>query len=107
MQGYHIADDNDNDAFWVGAFTTVILTGIYTVFGGLRAVVYTEVMQTGLLLLGSLFITVFGLRELGGWGELRALASENREAFALWRGVMPVTAPVLAALRAQLGAREA
>jgi len=74
-----------DDAFWVGAFVTVILTGVYTVFGGLRAVVYTEVMQTGLLLLGSVCITYFGLRELGGWGQLRTLAAGNREAFALWR----------------------
>lgn len=73
------------NAFWIGAFSTVILTGIYTVFGGLRAVVYTEVAQTGLLLLGSLFITIFGLHLLGGWGELQAMAAENREQFALWR----------------------
>src|SRR5690606_20921998 len=38
------------NAFWVGAVTTVVLTGIYTVAGGLRAVVYTEVAQTALLL---------------------------------------------------------
>lgn len=74
-----------DNAFWVGAFTTVILTGIYTVFGGLRAVVYTEVAQTALLLLGSIFITYYGLRELGGWGELKAMAAENKENFALWR----------------------
>lgn len=74
-----------DDAFWVGAFTTVILTGIYTVFGGLRAVVYTEVMQTGLLLVGSILITYFGLQELGGWGELKAILAQNKEQFALWR----------------------
>ena len=73
------------NAFWVGAFTTVILTGIYTVLGGLRAVVYTEVLQTGLLLLGSLFITIFGLSALGGWGELREIAATQSEQFALWR----------------------
>ena len=73
------------NAFWVGAFTTVILTGIYTVFGGLRAVVYTEVMQTGLLLLGSVFITFFGLKALGGWGEMQSIVSQNAERFALWR----------------------
>ena len=73
------------NAFWAGAFTTVILTGIYTVFGGLRAVVYTEVAQTVLLLAGSFFITWFGLTKLGGWGELQALAAENKEGFALWR----------------------
>ncbi|MEZ5274798.1 MAG: sodium:solute symporter [Opitutaceae bacterium] len=73
------------NAFWVGALTTVILTGIYTVFGGLRAVVYTEVAQTGLLLFGSVFITIFGLAQLGGWGELQTIASENARSFALWR----------------------
>jgi solute:Na+ symporter, SSS family len=73
------------NAFWVGAVTTVILTGIYTVFGGLRAVVYTEVLQTGLLLLGSAFITYFGLRYLGGWSELQAVAAQTPERFALWR----------------------
>ncbi len=74
-----------DDAFWVGAIATVILTGIYTVFGGLRAVIYTEILQTGLLLLGSVFITFFGLQELGGWDELRAILAENKEQFALWR----------------------
>lgn len=73
------------NAFWVGAFTTVILTGIYTVIGGLRAVVYTEVAQTGLLLFGSVFITIFGLQQLGGWGELKLVLSDNAERFALWR----------------------
>ncbi len=74
-----------DNAFWVGAFLTVALTGIYTVFGGLRAVVYTEVAQTVLLLLGSVLITYFGLQAIGGWNELRQMAMENREAFALWR----------------------
>lgn len=73
------------NAFWIGAFTTVVLTGIYTIFGGLRAVVYTEVAQTGLLLLGSVFITFFGLHQLGGWGELKTMAAANAHNFALWR----------------------
>ncbi|MBW3628219.1 MAG: sodium:solute symporter, partial [Gemmatimonadetes bacterium] len=74
-----------DNAFWVGAFSTVILTGIYTIFGGLRAVVYTEVLQTVLLLLGSVFITAFGLMKLGGWGEMQSILSENGRQFALWR----------------------
>src|SRR5690606_33261814 len=52
---------------------------------GFRAVVYTEVMQTGLLLAGSFFITWFGLKQLGGWNELVEIASTNKEQFALWR----------------------
>ena len=74
-----------DNAFWVGAFTTVILTGIYTVLGGLRAVMYTEVAQTLVLLLGSFFITFIGLSQLGGWGELQSLASANAQNFSLWR----------------------
>jgi len=74
-----------DNAFWVGAVTTVVLTGIYTVFGGLRAVVYTEVMQTALLLLGSALITFFGLSLLGGWGEMKMILAQNSDQFALWR----------------------
>lgn len=84
-----------DNAFWIGAFTTVILTGIYTVLGGLRAVVYTEVMQTGLLLLGSFFITWFGLDALGGWGELKAIISQTPDQFALWRPNTDETFPWL------------
>lgn len=73
------------NAFWVGAFTTVVLTGLYTVVGGLRAVVYTEVAQSGLLLVGSVFITIFGLQQLGGWGELRGILGTDVQQFALWR----------------------
>jgi len=73
------------NAFLVGAITTVVLTGIYTVFGGFRAVIYTEVAQTGLLLLGSIFITLFGLEKLGGWGELQQIITQKSATFALWR----------------------
>ena len=73
------------DAFWVGALLTVVLTGIYTVLGGLRAVVYTDTAQTFVLLIGSFFITYFGLNKLGGWGELQAICRENAANFALWR----------------------
>lgn len=76
---------NPDNAFMVGAVTTVVLTGIYTVFGGFRAVIYTEVAQTGLLILGSAFITIFGLAKLGGWGELRQIVREKSSSFALWR----------------------
>jgi len=73
------------DAFWIGALLTVILTGIYTVAGGLRAVVYTDTIQTFILILGSVFITIFGLSKLGGWSELQVICRENAENFALWR----------------------
>jgi solute:Na+ symporter, SSS family len=71
--------------FWIGAFATVVLTGIYTVFGGLRAVLYTDTAQAVILLIGSFFITFFGLKALGGWGELRAICGERASELALWR----------------------
>ncbi len=80
-----IAENFVLDAFWVGALLTVTLTGIYTILGGLRAVVYTDTVQTVILLLGSAFITVFGVSKLGGWGELQLICRENAANFALWR----------------------
>ncbi|MBL7083443.1 MAG: sodium/solute symporter [Candidatus Aminicenantes bacterium] len=56
--------------FWTGALIIVILTGIYTVLGGLRAVVYTESMQAIVLIIGSLTVTVMGLIKIGGWNNL-------------------------------------
>jgi solute:Na+ symporter, SSS family len=71
--------------FWIGAFATVILTGIYTIFGGMRAVLYTDTAQAMILLVGSFFITFFGLKALGGWGELQAVCGERATELALWR----------------------
>ncbi|MBD3219922.1 sodium/solute symporter [bacterium] len=60
--------------FWVGALLVVTATGIYTVMGGLRAVLYTDVLQAVVLLVGASAVTVIGLRELGGWGQMTAMA---------------------------------
>ncbi|MDG2107544.1 MAG: sodium:solute symporter [Woeseiaceae bacterium] len=73
------------NAFWVGAIATVILTGLYTVAGGLRAVLYTDSIQAIILLIGSAAITWIGLNLLGGWSELQSFASENVADYALWR----------------------
>ncbi|MDZ7374465.1 MAG: sodium:solute symporter [candidate division KSB1 bacterium] len=75
------------DSFWVGSILVILFTGVYTVLGGLRAVAYTEAVQTIILILGSLLATVFGLRALGGWSELRALAGS--EMFNLWKPLVP------------------
>ena len=49
-----------------------VLTGIYTMLGGLLAVVWTESVQTVLLLVGAVVITVVGYLKIGGWTELGA-----------------------------------
>jgi solute:Na+ symporter, SSS family len=60
--------------FWTGALFILIFTGLYTVLGGLRAVVYTEALQTIVLILGSVTVTIAGLIKIGGWHNLYAIA---------------------------------
>lgn len=75
------------DSFWIGSFAVIILTGLYTIFGGLRTVAYTEAVQTFILILGSAAVTYFGLQKIGGWGELRAVC--GAEMFNLWKPLVP------------------
>ena len=49
-----------------------VLTGIYTIVGGLLAVVVTESIQTVILLAGAFCITGFGLYHVGGWHGMAA-----------------------------------
>lgn len=58
------------DFFWIAAIGLVVLTALYTIFGGMKSVLYTSVLQTPILLLGSLIILVLGFKELGGWDEM-------------------------------------
>ncbi len=69
--------------FWVGAVATVVLTGLYTVLGGMRAVVYTETIQAVVLVLGAGVLTVMGLDAVGGWGELKETVGADY--FNMWR----------------------
>lgn len=57
-------------SFMQGALATVILTGIYTVLGGMRAVVYTETLQAMILVIGAATLTFLGLNAAGGWGSV-------------------------------------
>jgi len=65
------------DFFWFGAIGLVVITGIYTVIGGMKSVLYTSILQTPILLIGSITIVVIGLVKVGGWGELQAICSAN------------------------------
>jgi SSS family solute:Na+ symporter len=75
------------NSFWVGSILVIVLTGLYTALGGLRAVAYTEALQTVILVFGSVLVTYFGLKALGGWSELRAIAGS--EMFNLWKPLVP------------------
>lgn len=79
--------------FWIGVVLLVISTGIYTVFGGLKAVVYTDMIQMFVLVGGGVAVSVTGLYMLGGFEEMISVvnqkaADNNGESFFdLWRSV--------------------
>ena len=92
-------------SFWIGAFATVLLAGVYSSFGGLTAVVYTDLVQTFIILAGTLSVTAFALYHLGnsgvqvdghaansiadGWAVLKQTikSTGNVEAFGLWHSL--------------------
>src|SRR5882757_10735368 len=55
------------------AVILVVATGIYTIAGGLAAVIYTDLVQTIILIIGAVLLTVIGLQHVGGMAQLRAL----------------------------------
>ena len=75
------------DSFWVGSILMILLTGVYTVLGGLRAVAYTEAIQTVILIFGSIMVTIYGLDAVGGWDELKRIT--GTEMFNLWKPLVP------------------
>ncbi|HIJ72004.1 MAG TPA: sodium/solute symporter [Planctomycetes bacterium] len=100
------------DSFWIGSILVIVLTGIYTIMGGMRAVAYTSAIQTVILVVGSACVMYFGLKALGhfptpemiaqmklypelaarpdfvkGWEALRGWAGS--EMFNLWKPMVP------------------
>jgi len=75
------------NSFWIGSVLVIVLTGLYTMLGGMRAVAYNDAIQTVILILGSLILTVYGLIKLGGLGPLRELLGSDM--FNLWKPLVP------------------
>jgi SSS family solute:Na+ symporter len=62
---------------WKSALALVVATGVYTVAGGLAAVIYTEVVQTVVLIVGALALMFIGLGHVGGFAGLEARVPEG------------------------------
>jgi len=82
------------DSFWIGSILVILLTGLYTVLGGMRAVAYNDAIQTVVLISGSATLTIYGLMMLGDWQGLGAGWHNLREAcgsdmFNLWKPLIP------------------
>ena len=75
------------DSFWIGSVLVIVLTGLYTTLGGMRAVAYNDAVQVSVLILGSTLLTGYGLMRLGGWNELRHWCGSDM--FNLWKPLIP------------------
>jgi solute:Na+ symporter, SSS family len=60
-------------SLWKTAVVLVIATGIYTIAGGLAAVIYTDTVQTLILITGAVALTLIGLHRVGGLEQLRTM----------------------------------
>src|SRR5207247_11398935 len=69
--------------FFTAAVVLIVVTGLYTIFGGLRAVVYTEVLQAIVLILGSATLMIIGLQHVGGIAALKAKVPVGF--FSMWK----------------------
>jgi SSS family solute:Na+ symporter len=71
------------DVFWAIALGLAFTTGLYTVFGGMRVIMYTAVLQAPVLIFGSVCILYMGLRVLGhgslidGWHATLTTVGDN------------------------------
>jgi solute:Na+ symporter, SSS family len=76
------------DFFWFSALALVIITGVFTVVGGMKSVLWTEAMHVPVLLAGSCVLLFVGLSQIGG---IEALREHNQETFHLWRPLLQGT----------------
>ena len=109
----------------MGLTLAVVLSGAiilaYTALGGLKAVIYTDVFQMVVLMVGIVFLAVpIGLWQVGGWQGLVAHFSANAETASLvdwgavgWKqilgwfsGIFPVWFISIAAMQRIIAARD-
>lgn len=84
--------------FWTGAIILVIVTGVYTILGGLHTVMYTEAIQAIILLLGSAVLLFMGLDKVGGWNAM--IHSVPKESLNMFRPLSDPDFPWLGILLA-------
>jgi len=82
------------DSFWIGSILVIVLTGLYTMLGGMRAVAYNDAVQVVILITGSALLTLYGLHTLGegqgmlaGWRKMREYCGSDM--LNLWKPLVP------------------
>ena len=80
----------------VAAVALIVITSIYTVFGGLAAVILTDVAQSVVLLIGCVTMLMVGLSKIGGLDQLHARVPEGlseEEYDGFWHMMRPADDP--------------
>ncbi|MFT3727929.1 MAG: sodium:solute symporter [Terricaulis sp.] len=80
--GWRTLPGTEIDFFWFSAFFLVIVTGAFTIVGGMKSVLWTEAMHVPVLLGGSIVLLVIGLTQIGGLGPLLAANESTRHLWA-------------------------
>jgi len=75
---------------WQTIALLAFVAGLYTIVGGLKAVMVTDVIQAVILIVGSIFISIFAISAAGGLGAIEAQISADK--MSLFR---PLSDPVM------------
>jgi len=67
-----------------GVWLIGVLAGAYTIYGGLKAVVWSDLIQGATLLGGGLLVTFLGFREIGGVGEFLNMSGDKLHTVLPW-----------------------
>jgi len=74
----------DKTYYILGVLIMALVTGVYTIVGGLKAVIVTDVLQSVLMLAGALIVAWFTFGEVGGWNGMRTLDAEGKDLVHLY-----------------------
>lgn len=77
---------------YVSIIAITLLTGIYTIIGGLRSVILTESIQSIVLITGAVIITLFAMNKVGGWNGM-VQVWEQGNAMEKLSMIRPIGAP--------------
>ncbi|MDD9951689.1 MAG: sodium/solute symporter [Zetaproteobacteria bacterium] len=69
---------------YAGIWAIGLIAGAYTIYGGLKAVVWGEVIHAATLLAGGAMITVLGVREIGGVARFMELSADKLHTVLPW-----------------------
>ncbi|KAF6097174.1 solute carrier family 5 member 10 [Phyllostomus discolor] len=62
--------------FYLSTILTLAITALYTIAGGLAAVIYTDALQTLIMVVGAVILTVQAFDRIGGYEQLAAAYSQ-------------------------------